>query len=735
MTTYLNASEQGLVKRYREAMLQYGSTVRFGREWRRPGQIKGVPLHVNTRKHPCPKLARGGKSKRLYRKPDQHTLADSINHVTDGNALFHVSRHDRHVSLYGLDIDSPPVAELGPEVDAHVLWQTAIRFGRRLLNSLFPGVESFGEPSRSFPRKGGAYVWFCVDWAGMPQRRRKRYERALGRRLKEVAHSLECPAGLTFDDMKGRGTYTYANPAYDQEWAETLSGIQGKVKEVAVCSEEMSRILTAGLRPDASSFDAMRATLIAVRVLDEEVVDGQTWHWISVSDVAEVTELVGMPLVEMKKRDGYKELTCVECYQKAKCFYGISQDGQRCDRRERFTAIPALEPTLRNHGVLITAPCYHALSRERDNNIEAFLVWNELPRRVVSCSDLRGVLSDDEVEAIERNRRERGSRRFLKSKAANTTALRALRDSANPPHAGREPTEAEHQLMGRVDALVPYCGQQLRDLGLSSQNRYAQAAVAALHLVCSECSGELDKVQDIDRVIEVSLHLVQHPDGPADDDFPDDGPTPAECNARRRRLRAILMSGLLEDFDPSKSPVSQTRSVPPRWLTAADVDWVEAQLADLVSDDDIEQRRLAEPKTPRRRTTRRQMAVVLTSMMWQITSAIKTRKFTTGLTEVTVKRLQKDCKKHGGDPHSAVRVRIIEHLQDLKCVVLVADSVYVRSGHANNRCARYRIGANAPVPAILQSFMNPQAYEPLARPDPPDAPPRAQGATDVEPLY
>lgn len=212
---YHHSQRPAMAEQYHRVMKRFELSDWFGIGVKVGEGEKRVPVHVNSRRNPRTSLRRGPDGTPLQGQPMRVNRGRRRDHL-DGNpdkTLFHVSPGDRRRALIALDIDA----------DAAGDWREAAAYGRAVLGSLFPSLETFDEPSRSWPRKGGAYGWLQVDWQTTPPELRQLIERLLNRHLRTVAAEIGPPPGIKMDGVRGLTSYEATNTHFDHGQAESDS--------------------------------------------------------------------------------------------------------------------------------------------------------------------------------------------------------------------------------------------------------------------------------------------------------------------------------------------------------------------------------------------------------------------------------------------------------------------------------------------------------------------------------
>jgi len=362
-----------LAARYRQVMKRFERLDRFGWEFSKPGQLKGEPRQRNSRSHPRPDVHNWSKDgKHRYRKPDRIDVGKEHAHLRGERALFHISRPDRRVALYALDIDG----EEGSD------YEQAAAFVRDIVAQLWPGLEPFVEPGRSYPRKGGCYGWFRVDWGKTAPAIRREFENALTRLLGQ--RFRVGPPGIKCDRLTGTTWYEEPNRHFDARLAHSTHPFAGRqVDEVQLPRDVLDRI----------------DPLIAAEF---DIEDG----WIPRKSLVELNRWLPEPLPEALQESGqlpertrWKEITYLQAYEREKIFYGIGRD-QRVDYSQRVCYRLELEEIVTHFGTLVTRPCYAAFRGDRPNNIADFIAWTGNEQGVITRKQLEAVLPADQVARI-----------------------------------------------------------------------------------------------------------------------------------------------------------------------------------------------------------------------------------------------------------------------------------------------------------------------------------------------
>jgi len=335
-------------KAYREVMKRFERMDWFGVGIVKPETQKHVPVHVNGRNNPLPAVLRDRKSgKPIKGVPMKLTPGHDRDHLAGVTPTFHVTRGDRRVGLYGMDIDGSLPGD----------WQPAAKYAQDILKVALPGVAVFVEPGRSFPRKQGAYAWFLIDWCKTRPPERRLLEKRLNTLLRRIAATLAPPPGCNFDALKGLTTYVETNPYYDPAVANELSWEEQEVVEI--CRDNW-----------LPKYRAKQVLIARAKDAGQSLTGAQA--------LALVNELPSR----------YEPMTVGANYQRDKMFYKI--DGRPFRHR------PELEQERRHYGVLVTRPCWGAHSGERDNNVRAFIGWAESGVGKTTVARLREALEDSE---------------------------------------------------------------------------------------------------------------------------------------------------------------------------------------------------------------------------------------------------------------------------------------------------------------------------------------------------
>lgn len=329
-------------------MFRYENAKMFGLGMRKEGEPKEMPINLNSSGNPLPytRISDDGKSR--YRVEAALTPRDSFNHLWGQRSSFHVSSGTRAAGLYALDLDG----ESGTD------WRTSAAYGIDLLHRILPNVVPFVEPGRSWPRKGGCYIWFRIRWSGLLPAERHLMELRLGRLLKALAP--EPPAGVKFDRFVGRTSYFSDNPDFDRSYADSLS------------------------------YDGCTLYWLIKNPRDPNGC------WSSKRDVIDICMRMGATrdqavahLDQLLTRRSL--LTQLDAYEKDKMFYGIN--GLVVDRNARFKMDYRLERRMRHFGLLVTRPCYAAFRGDRPNNLEEFLAWVDNAEGAVTLAKLKKAIA------------------------------------------------------------------------------------------------------------------------------------------------------------------------------------------------------------------------------------------------------------------------------------------------------------------------------------------------------
>ncbi len=403
------------LERYRKVMQRYSKMSDFGVAVCRADDPKPRPTHVNTRSHPCPRIALHTETREpLKGVPMTLTPKMELAHLQGvaDRALFHVGRSDRKIALLAIDIDCSQPGE----------WQMAADYGLTVLRSFFPNIETFAEPGRSYPRKAGAYIWFKINWGqALPQERRK-LENLFNRQLRAMAATIPAPTGVKFDGLKGTVTYREPNPHYDSRYA---------------ASESPDGCWVCEITPDTwlPRYQAIKA----FRAMD--IPEEHLNQWLG----------------ELATR--WENLTRLESYERYKLFYKINGAAFAYQRR--------LERIRRHFGTLVTRPCFGALSGQRPNNVDSFIEWAGSKDGVVTLAKL--------VRALPGNIRQRLRLRASQDNAQCTATSTQppdgsmalhIQSASGPrgndrlsPDIAADPTEDANR------RLWAYAGMQLRKIG------------------------------------------------------------------------------------------------------------------------------------------------------------------------------------------------------------------------------------------------------------------------------
>jgi len=331
-------------KLYRMTMKRFQKLSWFGVGIKKEDS-KHIPVHVNGKDNPCPSIFRDPKTRKpKIGKPMVMSHKHDRDHLQGVTPIFHVSRGDRRIALYGLDIDGDEPGD----------WLPAAKYGLRLLHTVLPDIEAFIEPGRSWPRKCGAYIWFRIDWQSTDPRERRRLERYLDRTLKRIAETMSPPNGCKFDALKGTTSYTEPNPRFDPEFAASESD---HIHEVFKVDEHLWLP-----RHEARHYLKAQATEHGQKLTS-----------------AEANEII----TDCPSR--YEPMTRLQAYEAHQRFYKINN--------VKFIFQTELEKLRRHYGVLVTRPCWGAHSGQRPNNVQGFVAWSKCPAGQVTVAKLKKALA------------------------------------------------------------------------------------------------------------------------------------------------------------------------------------------------------------------------------------------------------------------------------------------------------------------------------------------------------
>jgi|GEM_PF-5850883 len=343
---------------YRKAMVRFQHPEWFGIGQTVEGTHKQLPIHANGKNHPHPNVRRNDDGV-LYRLPSRKMQRMRVRHLCGERALFHISRGDRPEALLALDIDG---------LDEGGDWRHAAQYGHQILAELARlaqlEIEAFAEPGRSWPRKGGAYLWIRVQYEDLSGPARWSFELRLNRLLKAIAATIPSPAGVKFDALKGCTTFTYSNPRFDSQLAGSDSDRHMKLYEVS---------------PDVwLPKRSARKWLMAKGRSREEAT---------------------LRLASLCTR--WEVMSKEEAYTANRIFYGIRES--EVDHTVRAKYCPELERIVRHRGILVTDPCYAAFSGHRENNVPDFIAWANKPGISISAKTLAHILPAEDA-SIQRAR-------------------------------------------------------------------------------------------------------------------------------------------------------------------------------------------------------------------------------------------------------------------------------------------------------------------------------------------
>lgn len=340
-----------LTQQYDKTMRKFERSNQFGVGMSTPSG-KHKPVHVNATKNPMPCVRRGNNGG-LIGDVMVWTKRRTDNHLRGLQPGFHVSRDDRNVILLGLDFDG----ELGSDL------QDAANYARLLLESIGIDIDDmFVEPGRSYPNKGGCYVWIKIKWSNNTDGPTRRvYERALARRIKAASQQISPVPGIEYDDLKGTTSYIEDNPNFDPIFASGGSGRNHMVYEVGKdvwLTKYEARKMLRGLGFTPSDID--------------DAINSMATK--------------------------YEEKSNLKYYNDHKRFYAV--DVKKNGTPKVFHHDTRLEKTRRHFGVLVTKPCYGALSGDRPNNIAEFVNWANSKAGIITHGQLKKIIGPDGCNKI-----------------------------------------------------------------------------------------------------------------------------------------------------------------------------------------------------------------------------------------------------------------------------------------------------------------------------------------------
>ena len=434
---------------------------------------KGRPVHRNTRNNPLPHTWVAKFGRRLYRRAATRSKYMVRDHLAGTQAYFHVTRGDEPIALLGLDCDS----DRPDSFPAVAAWY------HDSLRQIWPTLEPFVEPGRSFPRKGGGYAWFRVDYTGVKPQTRRVIERLVNRRLKSLLS--DAPDGTLFDALKGTTTYEETNPDYDEAYANE----DGWRTEHQYCLPALWFPLERVTSRDHPNLRAMAARPL---MPGHDGVDLNAWEvWLPERELQKLIKRGWLPenLDFASLRDQYETLSRRASYELEMTFYGI----EGLEERSRFWyRREALEPKRRHYGTLITSPCYAAKSGERPDNVEDFLTWLKNPRGQLSLDQFKSILTPNDLEFLARfESGEAEVRRQSRRQRAATTPMEHIDVPVDLPQPDRSRSWAK-----------------LLDEDADQHDRY----VAAAQIAMRQARG------DQEASLGVALGLVELEGGPATGD-------------------------------------------------------------------------------------------------------------------------------------------------------------------------------------------------------------------------
>jgi hypothetical protein len=315
---------------------------------------KAMPVHVNTPRNPLP-LINKRFSNYWTRKESRLNWRLMASHLTGRRSLFHVSAGTKKIAMLGLDIDG----------ERSCSWQTAGDYGYQCLTQVFPTLVPFVEMGRSAPVKASAYAWFRILYGDTPGPVRAQIELELNRYIKSRFPSA--PPGIKLDAIKGRSSFFMPNPKFDSAYANDVDGTY-KHREYLV-DPALKLWLPYGQALAALERRDIHLAREAIKQLEVK--------WVPHSNLQE--------------------------YMRHRKYYGISNESgaPRVDHKARIDRDLRLEHRLRFFGVLITHPCYKALSGERPNNLEDFLSWTNNPKGQLTVKRVLKVLPPDAIARID----------------------------------------------------------------------------------------------------------------------------------------------------------------------------------------------------------------------------------------------------------------------------------------------------------------------------------------------
>lgn len=600
---------------YHAMMKRFEHSRMFGRELVHENGGKGTPIHVNSRRHPMPLIAVSERTGNKYRKPAELNWAMRRNHLLGTQAVFHLSPPRRYTSLMALDFDDVG----GADYDESIL---AVR---GILKDIWPDLVPFFEPGRSYPDKKGFYVWLRVRLDGFAPDVRKQIESPIQRVLED--RLVDLPPGIKFDGLKGTISYEYSNPAFDHEYAfEYVEGL----REFDVHGDtEAGRY---PLSPMWLRWDQAR------KYLKEKRPD------------------VCVHVLPYRYAPGPR----VVAYETAKVFYGIGWD-QEVDHEERFDPDPRLERIVRHYGTLVTAPCYKALSGERDNNIAAFRKWTDENRGLLLWRDVKAILPCDMAEVF--------TARRVGNKALGADAHEEA-TTAHHTTSTRQVCLDDIQMPASLPQPVDDANwRQLTDESEEQHVRYGAAARIAL----------LYTEGDDNLALAVGLALVESSVGPAT----------GERHSERVDHMDRCITFALQSFnlDAARAHPSTQKLLFDEKLTASMESFLRQRVSDVLLG------------------TRQARKSAFSRFKWttftKLTLLLLHNIHTGNPGEVPVKSLAKGMKELKSSVPNSVIKMYMELLRQACVVIKVANH-----SADNGRCARYALHDAAELPGEVNNYLS-----------------------------
>lgn len=110
------------------------------------------------------------------------------NHLTGHTPLFTQARADRRMCVVALDLDGDQPGEI----------EHAYEHVQACFKNAFPNIDfqTFLEPSRSYPRKTGAYGWIKINCKGIRTELRNKVINVISAYIRDAATNLPNPHKL-----------------------------------------------------------------------------------------------------------------------------------------------------------------------------------------------------------------------------------------------------------------------------------------------------------------------------------------------------------------------------------------------------------------------------------------------------------------------------------------------------------------------------------------------------------